>query len=139
MKQSYFNGLSNADKKIQLKIISNCIKYNYFYYLQLIFKYKEKNKDAIKAGINFDENGNKDHPLILLLKSNKIMDSDGLVNNRREYLKLYLNLSEKCDALIPSEKLVKALELINKKMNLKNSDYAQIVQDYAKRNSISIK
>ena len=175
MKQDYFDGLSqieSSDTQNSGNILYYCINENCFEYLSLISNYFDKNFFLFKNGINFY--GSLEHPLLLLLQSNKMNNNSNKINisgilagamledesdiiarentfdairavqaaeqillqdNKKEFLKLYLNLSEKTNELIGKVILKKALGLC--KYILNGDVYSTMIQDYMIRCKIS--
>ena len=69
MNSDYFNGLSNMDWHKEM--LMQCVKNNWFDFLQLIVNNWEKNKLIIIDGINYNDSYYKNkEPLIWLIESN---------------------------------------------------------------------
>ena len=82
-------------------------------YLVLISKYFDKNKNCIKNGINYDD------PLLIYF------------NNKEksvELIKLYFELSEKCECVVLKDTLLKAIKRCEEDDKLKIHQY--IIQNY---------
>ena len=103
--------------------------------MSLLSKYFGKNKDGIANGINYAfKVGVDDPPLILLLKSSDFKN----VENKIEFLKLYLSVSERSNALIKIGSLNTAIKYLHDTNNYGNDKMKQVIEDYIVRNNIKV-
>ena len=109
-------------------------------WMELISKYFLKNMKAIESGLNYNY---REYPLVLLLKSDKISNSDKVIKNKCQYLKLMFKLSEQSNTLIETKGLKKELQVCDKM--IENSDentssngkvYKSMILEYIPNNSI---
>ena len=85
MQQNYFDGLSQMYSKNNRDVVFWCIGNNSYYYLSLLLKHFDKNKNAIQVNYFYVS---KQHPLLELLSNDKITDKE-------KFLRLYLSLCDK--------------------------------------------
>ena len=121
MKQSYFNGLNQIDKKYSAHILYDAISNNKDSYLSLISKYMNKNSDGIKYGINYREQY-RGHLLQLFCDSNK--------NKDIKYLDMYLQFSLQCQEMIDDKQLKQAIQFFS--TDSKYDQFKKMIQDYMK-------
>ena len=76
---------------------------NSYYYLLLIAKYFDKNKEAIHHSLKYFENGRNrrlEHKLLQLVKNDTIQ-------YKKQFVKLYFDLCQKCNIKV-SNSLIQA-------------------------------
>ena len=147
MKQSYFDGFSqwidNGKKDLLDKSMDGikrgpiyyCVKeaakanenfkYNYNY-LYLLSKYFDKNKDWIKYIIKCKKDIEiNEQPLILILNNSDIRN-----DKKVQFVKVYLDLTQKCNEIVNLQTLEMAIDLCNKCNEKKgfNADNKKLIQ-----------
>ena len=104
-----------------------------FQYLSLICKYYKKNEIAIKNGINCDHHV-PDPPLIMLLKHKQIpfKSHSRAVADKMEYLKLLMDLSQKCRTPIKKQTVLKAIKVCKEEVGDGVTEIVKMLERYAK-------
>ena len=87
-----------------------------------MFDHFPKYKKIIAKSINYSEWPYDRHPLKLLLSNDKI-------KNKKDFLQIYLNMSEKCKVMIETQTLRDAI-------NEAPNDCKEMIENYVKKNDI---
>ena len=122
-------------------MLESAIKKSNFHYLSLLCdpKYFDKNKDAIKQGINLKYG--KDNPILMrIIRNDSMSDDANIVDNRKAWLKLYLDISDKSQVLIEKDAIVQTVSYCNDKIfkekDEKYKEYRTMIEEYAKKYNI---
>ena len=115
-KQKYFNGINQIeDEDTKQGVIRHCITTYCYDYLVLVSKYFDKNSDAIKLGINHTGYGDESNLQMILVGNRnwdpEISDDLNVHPNKKDWVNLLFQLSEKSNELINIDGLKKVIKL----------------------------